>query len=256
VALQTAAIRSSNVLGATAYHLVPTTVPKLDLLLTYVQEHAELSTGAIQTAVLALTENLPVSAVCRFTTATADLPSRFDTAAFRVETLDIISALTVLREVGMKDRELALTIDPLLKVEAMIDPLCRANAMRYYGITAANEWAYWRQELLQGDENTRHYALFGIARFYPEIALEMLPKWAREKRTTQIFRVAAVQALGNTQRPEAVSILRQLVNELGRNTELGRAAMNAAEYLDDHLAKVVGAQPNVAFRGSAEMAQF
>ena len=53
----------------------------------------------------------------------------------------------------------------------------------------------WKNELLNGDQGTRHYALYGIARFYPEIALQMLPNWAREKRTARVFRLAAVQAL-------------------------------------------------------------
>jgi len=78
----------------------------------------------------------------------------------------------------------------------------------------------------------------------------MLPKWAREKRTTSSFRLAAVQALADTRRPEALAILRVLVKELGRNTELGRAAVDAAQYLDGELAKAASASKAVAFRGT------
>jgi hypothetical protein len=143
-----------------------------------------------------------------------------------------------------------------LKIEGMIDPACRTAAMRYYGITAEKEWDYWKKELLEGDPSTRHYALYGIARFYPAVAVEMLPKWAREKRTTQLFRLTALQALGETQRPEALPLLSDLVNELGRNTELGRAALQAAQLLDTSLRKVTDKTPTVAFRSSVGAAPF
>lgn len=254
--LNTAATRSNNRHGNAAYRLSYQTTPKLDLLLTHVQEHPEISVATVQVAILALTENLPLSAVCKFTPSGSDIPSRFDTDAFRAETLDIINALALLRGLGVKDRDIAMTVDPQLKVEAMIEPLCRAVAMRYFGISAANEWAYWKNELLQGEPGTRHYALFGIARYYPQTAIEMLPQWAREKRTTQTLRLAAIQALADTQRAEALPILRQLVEELGRNTELGRAALDAAKYLDRHLTSVASLQPTVAFRSATAPVRF
>jgi hypothetical protein len=251
ISLQTAATRSLNKLGEARYRPTYNGVPKIELFLTYIQDHLELSPGAIQTAILALTENLPVSAVAKFTPAGGALPSRFNTNAFRVETFDIIQALSALREMGMKDRDLALTIDPQLKIEAMIEPLCRASAMRYYGIAEETEWEYWRAELLQGDPSTRHYALYGIARFYPEIALEMLPRWVRETKTNAVYRLSAIQALADTQRPEALSLLQTLVDELGAETDLGKAAATAAKYLDSHLAKVAAVQTKVAFRSSS-----
>ena len=245
----TAATRSANRVASSTYRLSARTTPKIDLLLTHAQDHPELAPAVLQTAVLALTENLPLSYLCKFTPASADLPGRFDTTAFRVETPDLLAALSTLREIGVRDRDLALTIDPQLRIEAMIDPACRAAAMRYYSITTGAEWNYWKNELLEGEPGTRHFALYGIARFYPEVALEMLPKWAREKRTTQIFRLTAVQALAETQRPEALAVLQKLVNELGRNTELGRAAIDAAQILNLRLEKVANGLPTVAFRG-------
>ncbi|MEA3213002.1 MAG: hypothetical protein QOE70_6059 [Chthoniobacter sp.] len=255
-ALQTVATRSANRIGPGNYRLSPRTTPKIDLLLTYAQDHPELSPGALQTAVLALIENLPLSALCKFTPVGADFPSRFDTSAFRAETLDILTALSALREIGVKDRDLALSIDPQLKIESMIEPRCRPVAMQHYGLNAGSEWEYWKHELLQGEVGTRHYALFGIARFYPEVAVQMLPNWAREKRTTQTFRVAAVQALAETQRPDALPVLRTLANELGRNTELGRAALDAAQYLDGELNKAATGASSVAFRSSAVTGPF
>jgi len=236
--LQTAALRSGNRIIETAYRLSPSTAPKLEALLSYVRDHAAFSPAAIQTAVLALTENLPLSAVAKFNSAGGQLPSRFDTTAFRAGSADIIAALSALREIGVKDEGLAMTIDPQLKIEAMIEPLAHATALRYYGITAETEWEYWKNELAAGDTSTRHYALYGIARFYPDIALDMLPKWAREARTSAIFRLSAIQALADTERAEALPILRQLSEDLGRYSELGRAATSTAQYLDRHLSKV------------------
>ena len=250
--LQTAATRSLNTIGEANYRPTYTTAPRTDAFLAYAQEHLELTPSAIQTAVLALTENLTVSAVARFAPASGPLPSRFNTDAFRVATTDIIQALAALRESGAKDRDLAMTIDPQLKIEAMIEPLCRAAAMRYYEIEPEVEWEYWRGELLNGDPSTRHYALYGIARFYPEIALEMLPRWVREAKTNQVYRLAALQALADTQKPEALGLLHELAAELGPDTELGKAAAGAEKYLDTHLASVAANRTRVAFRSSSK----
>ena len=254
--IQTAATRAGNKLSEQSYRLSYGRVPKVERLLIYAQDHPELSAGAIQTAVLALTENLPLSAVCKFTPIGGELKSRFNTDPFRVETADLVMALTALREIGVPDSSVVMTVDPQLKVEAMIEPLCRAAAMRYYGISEETEWDFWRHELLQGDPSTRHYALYGIARFYPDVALEMLPKWARESKTNAVFRLSAVQALADTQRPEALPLLRQLADELGLHTELGRAAVGAAEYLDLHLASVSTKQASVTFRTGSKLGKF
>jgi hypothetical protein len=256
LAVPTVATRSGNRVVSGSYRLSARTAPKIDLLLTYAQDHPGLSLPALQTAVLAQMENLPLNSLCKFTPSGADQPSRFDTTAFRVETPELLMALTVLREIGVRDRDLAMTVDPQLRVEAMIDPTSRPAAMNYYNITSATEWSFWKNELLEGDPGTRHYALYGIARFYPDTALEMLPKWAREKRTTQIFRLTAVQALAETQRSEALPLLSDLVSELGRNTELGRAALNAAQVLETTLRKVSDKAPTVAFRGNLASAPF
>jgi len=254
--VETAATRSANKVCDAVFHISYGRMPRLEPLLAYVGQHPELSAAAIQTAVMALTENLPLSAVAKFPSASGDLPSRFDTSAFRAGTFDIMKALNALRELGVKDAAIAMTIDPQLKIEAMIEPLTRAIAMRYYGIAPENEWTYWKTELLNGDPGTRHYALYGIARFYPDIALDMLPKWARETKTKSVFRMSAIQALADTQRPEALPILRQLMDEFGRDTDFGRAAASAARYLDASLAKLATNHNTVAFRDSKTVSQF
>ena len=85
----------------------------------------------------------------------------------------------------------------------------------------------------------------------------MLPNWAREPKTNGVFRLSALQALADTQRPEAVNILNRLSENLGRETELGRAARGAAMALDQRLSQLASAKSSaVAFRASPVLTQF
>jgi hypothetical protein len=253
--LATAALHSANKIGETAYKLSYQGTPKLVPFLTWLADHPEIATPTAQTAVLALTENLPLSAVSKFAPVNG-VASKFNTDAFRVETGDIIAALSALRDCGVRLETVALTVDPQLRIEAMIEPLSRESAKRYYGISEETEWDFWKRELLTGDPSTRHYALFGIARFYPEIALDMLPRWVREQKTHPVYRMSAIQALADTQRADALPILRQLAEELGTDTDLGRAATQAAGYLDSRLTQLASASPVVAFRSTTSPAEF
>jgi len=94
------------------------------------------------------------------------------------------------------------------------------------------EWTYWKHELLEGDPGTRHYALYGIARYFPDVALQMLPKWARETRLQPIYRLSAVRAMAVTHRPEAIPILHKLEQEFGSDSDLSRSADRAEKYLN------------------------
>lgn len=245
--LATAALHSSNTVADGQYKISYKRVERIDGFLVWAGACQEISTAAIQTAILALTENLPLSAFARFTPL-SEKTSLHNTDAFRVDTADILAALTALRESGTKLETLALSLDPQLRIESMIEPLSREAAKRYYGITEEREWDFWKHELLQGNPSTRHYALFGIARFYPDVALEMLPKWARETQTHPVYRTAAVQALADTQRAEALPLLRQIAVEVGPQTELGKAATQAATFLDRRLSEVATRSQVVAFR--------
>jgi hypothetical protein len=219
----------------------------VDGFLQWASERDEISSAAMQTAILALTENLPLSAFAKFAPLNGTA-SQHNTDAFRVETGDLLAALTALRESGAKMETLALTVDPQLRIEAMIEPLSREAAKRFYGISEEHEWDFWKHELLDGNPSTRHYALFGIARFYPDVAIEMLPKWAREAQTHPVYRLAAVQALADTQRAEALPILRQIATEVGRETELGKVATQSAAFLDRRLTELANRSQVVAFR--------
>ena len=251
--LTTVATSSANAFGGTeTFSMSAAKLPRLDALFAYLDEHAETPLAAVQTAVIVLTENLPVSAFAKFAMPDGGAGSRLDSRALKADTCDIIAALLVLRDIGL-DGRLALNIDPQLKIEAMIDPLAHALALRYYGIL--DEWAYWKTELQQGNPATRHYALYGIGRFYPDVAVQMLPKWARTTQTPAVFRASAIQALAETQRPEALSALRQLETELGGTTDLGKTAHVAANFLDAQFTKSPTARTAVAFRASKSLSE-
>ena len=115
----------------------------------------------------------------------------------------------------------------------MIDPLAHAAALHYYDFSNDQEWAYWRDELQKGDLSTRHYALYGIGRYFPEVALQMLPDWARAAQLSPLMRTSAIQAMAETHRPEAISVLQELVSEFGAATELGQSARKAIAYLEN-----------------------
>ncbi len=248
--LVTAALHSSNLVGDAPYKLSYHNADRVQGFLKWATEADGLSAPAMQTAVLAITENLPLTALAKFA---AHKPGEHNTDAFRAETADLIAALNALRDCGAKIETFAIASDPQLRIESMIEPLSREAAKRYYGITEGMEWDFWKRELLEGSPSTRHYALFGIARFYPEVALDMLPKWAREPNTHPVYRMAAVQALADTQRPEALPILRTLAGELGATTDLGKAATQSAVYLDKRLTELAARPQVIAFRDKSRV---
>jgi hypothetical protein len=237
----TVATSSANKVIGAEYHLSEGALPDLDKLFAYVAAHQDARPAAIQTATLILTENLPLTAFAKFNELSAGPAAIPEAQDFKADTVDILSALTIVKDIGI-DRPLAVTIDPQLEVEAMIDPDAHALAVSYYNIT--DEWAFWKNQLLQGDPSTRHYALYGIARFYPDVALQMLPKWARGEGVSAVYRMSAIEALAETNRAEAIPILRELEREFGTTTDLGRAAHQGANYLDAQFAHAAPAAPS------------
>jgi len=241
--LECAATRSSNPLKETAYHLCPDTLPILNHLFVQVDQSPELSRDAIQTAVLLLTENAPLSLFARFALLSGDAPAARGPTAYQVNTGEILAAFELLKAAGYARGDLAAAQEPQLKIEAMIDPLAHAAALHYYNFSTDQEWAYWRDELQSGDLSTRHYALYGIGRYYPEVALQMLPDWARAGQLSKLMRNSAIQAMAETHRPEAISVLQELVSEFGAATEMGQSARKAIAYLENQRATPVSSMP-------------
>lgn len=247
--LAAAATHLNNPLTAQVYHLCPDTLPALAPLFAQVDKTPEISRDAVQTAILMLTDNAPLGAFAKFALLAAD-SARPSTTAFQVNNPEILSAFELVRDAGYPRFNLVATRDPQLKIESMIDPLSHSAAMDYYHITDAQEWAYWRHELQSGDPSTRHYALYGIGRYYPEVALQMLPTWARAKHLNTLYRTAAMQAMAETRRPEAISVLHGLVGEFGAASELGQSARKAIAYLENQRTTPGAGSMLVGFRVS------
>jgi len=207
------------------------TQPKLESLLRHLESHPALPINVVQTAVLAIVADAPVDLFARF--PRLHVEPDFAVEGFRVDTFEIVAAIQLLRDIGVESCQ--LSADPQLKIEAMLDLRAHEAAMKYYGIDSESEWLYWKHELLEGDPSTRHYALYGIARFYPDVALQMMPKWARERRTAAVYRRAAIGALALTLKPEAAPILRELEPELAGEKELAQSAGYALRYLEENI---------------------
>jgi hypothetical protein len=181
--------------------------------------------------VLAIVEDAPADLFARFSRPQHAVTPMAET--FKVETSEIIAALQLLRDIGMDSSRLAR--DPQLKMEAMIDLKAHDAARQYYAINPDTEWLFWKHELLEGEPSTRHYALYGIARFYPEVAMQMMPKWALETRTAPHYRRAAIGALALTQKAGAKPVLEALQRDLARENELSRYVVPALSYLEQNL---------------------
>jgi hypothetical protein len=231
--LQCAATRSSNSLKPQPYHLCPDNLQSLNKLFAQADQSPEISREAIQTAVLLLTENAPLSLFAEFTLLQAGPSAKLLPTAYQINTSEILASFELLKAAGYSRMNLAAAHEPQLKIEAMIDPLAHAAAMHYYQISPYMEWSFWRDELEKGDPATRHYALYGIGRYYPEVALQMLPAWARAAHLSPLLRTSAMQAMAETHRPEAISVLQQLVSEFGAATELGQSGRKAIAYLEN-----------------------
>ena len=245
--LACAATRSTNVLGDQPYSLCPDTLAHLRALFTQVDRSPEYSREAVQCAVLMLTENAPLNLFAKFSILSGEQPTRTKSPAFRVNTPEILAAFALVKEAGYARMNLVAAQEGQLKIEAMIDPLAHAAAVQYYHLTSEQEWTYWRDELQKGDVSTRHYALYGIGRYFPEVALQMLPDWARAGQLPSLMRTSAIQAMAETHKPEAISVLQQLVSEFGAATELGQSARKAIVYLENQRAVPAAGAP-VEFR--------
>lgn len=238
--LAAAATRSANSPRTQAYRLCPETLQTLVPLFEEVDKSPEVSRQTVQTAVLLLLENAPMVTFAKFNVLSGDTPLRPVTTAFQVNTGEILAAFALLKDAGYARNGLVAAQDPQLKIEAMIDPLAHAAAVGFYHLDATQEWTFWRDELQNGDVSTRHYALYGIGRYYPEVALQMLPEWARASQLSSLMRTSAIQAMAETHKPEAISVLQGLASEFGAATEMGESARRAIAYLENQRAAPAG----------------
>ena len=232
--LNSAAVSVTNEIGETAFTKSTSPNSRIAPLMALLEKRSDVPFKVAQTAVLALADNAPADVFVKFKRLNSDLPVKFDPIAFKVENSELIAALSLLREAGVSDTNLSLATDQQVKIESMLDSQSHDLAMSYYGVSPEMQWSFWKYQLLAGTPSLRHYALYGISRYYPDVALAMMPRWAREKRLDPIYRISAVRSLALTLRPEAIPVLKQLQQDLGSELELAQAAEKAAEYLASH----------------------
>lgn len=218
-----AATRIANHTAEQPYLAVGGSISQLSKLLAHIASHPELSLPAVQTAVLALMDNPPLSAFAKFPLLVESESVLGENPSFRVDTRHLVQALQMLKDIGHPAHRLALTVDPQLQAEAMVDPMSHAEALKYYEIPPEKEYGYWQNLLLNGHESLRHYALHGIAKYFPEIALQMLPKWARARQLDVKLREAAIRSLAGAARPETIPVLEHLHWDM-QDSELIQAA--------------------------------
>ena len=221
------------------------TRPELQGLLTRLALKEPLSPGATQTAVLAVTENVPLDIVASFPRMRPMALSVDGTSPFRVSNADLLDALFFLRAAGVDTGKLAMMTEPPLRTMTMLDPQSHAAAAVFFGLADdAKAWDFWRSQLLDGDPSLRHFALYGIARYYPQVALVMLPQWVRTPGVYREYRLSAAWALALVDDPRAPDVLRDLQREFKDDAGLSQSITRALRHCDATGQKVAGPNAN------------
>ncbi len=230
VSIRSASIRLTETTGTRPVLPSEARLEPLEDLAKALLEYPDASDETIQTAVLILLHNPPLPVFAKFKLmrreeAENPVPSGF----FRADTADIMLALLLLKDLPGAPRPLLLAQSQQLKLEAMIDPKAHDLALRYYDIDKFAEWDFWRNELTNGDPSTRHYGLYGIARFYPDIAFKMLPSWVGESRLDFQYRAHAAYALADIENQEALKKLTELRQAQGADPRMAAVLDRAIE---------------------------
>ncbi len=237
ITIPSSALRLSNAPGA--YALLPseTRLPVLERLWPALDKYSDASPETIQTAVLLLVEDPPLAHLARFKLSPSERLDPAPPKTFKVDTQDLMVALIVVTDV-VPEKALTLFDSAQLRLESLIDPRSHDAALMFYNIDSDREWDFWKTELLHGDPATRHYALYGIARYFPETAFDMLPRWIMEPQAPLLFRQHAAYALAEIPREEVVRTLVQLESRLGAEPKLRTVVGRAADLARQRMARL------------------
>ena len=217
-----------------------------------------VSPSVAQTAVLIVNDDAPLDMIASFPrleppalVSAADQP-------FSVSPGDLIAALRLIQEAGLDPARSALMSEPQLKVMTLLNPDSHPAAMEFYGLSEQTEWSYWKKQLLDGDPALRHYAFYGIARYYPAVALDMLPRWVRDPGVYRSYRLSAAWALALVDDARAqqtlVGLRQEFQADAGLRQTLDRALQHWSadnSHPDGHGGKTAGNQGNPARPGNA-----
>ena len=231
--LQTVPIRLDNRAAEAPFRKVEGGSEVLQPLVEALSEGQVDDVKALGTAAILLNSDPTLAEIAAFPALDEDAQSRSGTPeSARRGAAELIEALLFLERRGVDTSGLEVAGDPQLKLEAMVKPETNRMAREFYGIEdRRRHWNYWRSTLLEGDTRLRHYALYGIGRFFPEVAIEMMPEWARNRKIIPIYRLSAVYALGLTGNPGALERLEALAVQYPERTNMGRATREAARYI-------------------------
>jgi len=234
ITFNAAALRSANQLEDKAYRKSLQTAPRLQPLVSYLQQQTSLPPLAVlQTATLMLAENQPLRTFAKFQIV-GEPPSLFagtnPTKAYKVDTTTIIAALILLQDAGVNLATLDAPQHPQLKTEALVGKKSHAAATKFYHLNHETEWQFWKDTLINGNPQTRHYALYAIGRYYPDVAIIMMPDWARNTHLQAPYRIAALYALAMTKNPQTTDTLLALSTEFPTGSKIQIAADKAYRY--------------------------
>ena len=218
-----------------------------------------VSPAVAQTAVLIVNDDAPLDMIASFPRLQPPaLVNTADERPFSVSPADLIASLRLIQEAGLDPAKSALMSEPQLKVMTLLDPESHAAAMEFYGLSDQTEWSYWKKQLLDGDPALRHYAFYGIARYYPAVALDMLPRWVRDPGVYRSYRLSAAWALAlvdDARAPQTLQGLRQEFQaDAGLRQTLDRALQHWGadnSHPDGHAGKTAGTEGDPARPGHA-----
>jgi hypothetical protein len=216
-----------------------------------IADDSAISPAVARSAVLMLSDNPPLDVFAMFPRPQHAISPDLDLESFRVPTSDLVDALAMMKRLGLPWQNLQVATDLQFPIEAMYGTESHDKAAAFFGIARAREWVFWKRLLLHGPPSLRHYALFGIARYFPDIAILMHPGWVNATHLPYIFRVTAVRSLAITDRSEAIPLLRRVRRDWSGDAEMVRSAEAAIAYL---LWKTYRAAPPAQRAGNAEAA--
>ncbi len=215
------------------YRIIEQTPFQLEPLTDALSTGSNLDEEKLALAAIILFNNPSLSEVADFPVAdSGEQAGSSVPVSSRRSAAEVIDALLLLRGLNIETGGLKLATDTQLKLEALVKLDSNESAREFYGLAdRRRHWAYWKQLLLTGDPRFRHYSLYGIGRFFPEVAVQMMPNWAANRRITPIYRLSAVYALGLSEKPEALQQLQSLAKRYPAQTNMGRATREAAQYI-------------------------
>lgn len=236
--VRTVPLRTTNDQQLAACRQVVSPDSRLDPLVDAVNGGLEVvEPKVLATAALLIAQDPPLSEIASFPTMAGSRDGGVQKApeAMQASAAQLLDALLLLKSIGADVSAVGIATDPQFKLEVLVKPDTNQAARQFFGIEDRSaHWAFWKDTILNGDPRLKHYGLYGIGRFFPEVAASMMPAWASDRRVLPTYRLSAVYALGFAGTPEARVALEALSRKFPPQTNMGRAVEESLAYLDRH----------------------